>query len=329
MSNGSETRLRFLSDTQVRTYLYTGDVLQELRDVVQRVAIGSVECPARVAMGRGSGGKVTHLMAAKDVANERVVTKLVDYDARRPYTTGLPSLLGVVTYTVSGEVAFICRAGEFTNIRTAAATALAVDVLAPNRAEVLTIFGAGPLGRETALAISSRRDLKELRIVSRTAESAQRLAASLAPSLGIPVIAVKEGSRKACMGADIVITVTSAVEPILSADDIDPGTLVAAIGSGTVERRELPGDLVARANLIVVETVEAAQTEAGDLIQAAAEGFLDMGTLTPLADLLRDGYQPDDSGLAIYKSVGAAWQDLACANVIWRQLEADAGAHSQ
>lgn len=329
MSTRRQRDLRYLSDEEVRGYLTAGDVLRELRDVVQQVALGSIECPARIAMGRGSGGKVTHLMAAKDLENQRVVTKLVDYDAERPRQAGLPSLLGVVTYTVSGEVGFICRAGDFTNIRTAAATALAVDLLAPSQARVLTIFGAGPLGKEMAFAISKRRELKELRIVSRTTQSAERLAAYLASILGIPVLAVKDGARSACMGADIVVTVTSAVEPILSAEDVDPGTLVAAVGSGTAERRELAGDLVGSANPIVVETVEAAQAEAGDLIQAAAEGFLDMSTLTPLADVLRNGYRSDSSRVAVYKSVGAAWQDLACANLIWRQLETDVGTNSQ
>ena len=151
--------------------------------------------------------------------------------------------------------------------------------------------------------------------------TADQLANDLSNVLRMPVVASRGGAREACAGADIVVTATSAVTPILFDGDIEPGTLVAAVGSGIADRRELDGRLVGSAELIVVETIEAAKSEAGDLISANIEGYLSWDALVPISDILRNG-QPSGSGrILVYKSVGAAWQDLACASVIARRLD--------
>lgn len=323
MNRSSRPAPPYLSDEEVRSYLGSTDILPALKAVVLQVAAGAIVSMPRAAFGHGPLGEVTHLMAAMDHGNRRMVTKLVDYDPTRPHRTGRPSIVGLVTYAVAGEVVYLASAGTFTNIRTAAATALAVDLMTRPEADVLTIFGAGPLAREEAIAIARCRKLREIRIVSRSGVTADHLARELSGSLAISVRSLTAASpRQACRGADIVVTVTSAVDPFLVAGDVQPGTLVAAVGSGTRDRRELAGNLVGSAKSIVVETLEVAQSEAGDLISAAIEGYLDFSTVLTLADILRSDYQPLVSEIAIYKSVGAAWEDLACANIVAQQLGA-------
>jgi len=310
-----------LSDADVRSYLTLSDLWPALKEAIRQVEAGSIQCAARAALGHGPLGEVTHLMAAKDVASQRVVTKLVDYDPSRPALSGRPSVVGIVTFMVAGEVIFLANAGVFTNIRTAAATALAVDLLASSNARVLTIFGAGPLAKEHAMAVARCRKLEEIRIVSLSGLTADQLAHDLSKVLRMPVLASNAGAREACAGADIVVTATSAVTPILFAGDVERGTLLAAIGSGIAERRELDGPLVGSADLIVVETIEAAKNEAGDLISANVEGYLSWNALVPISDILRDGRHSDPGQIVVYKSVGAAWQDLACASIIARRLD--------
>jgi ornithine cyclodeaminase/alanine dehydrogenase-like protein (mu-crystallin family) len=314
--DAARLRPRFLSDDEVRDYLGRVDVRQALKHVLRQLQEGRIEVAPRIGFGHGPLGEVTHIMAAKDLATRQVVTKLIDYDPSRPARVGKPSIIGIVTYLVGGEVIFLANASTFTNMRTASTTALAVDLLSPSDASVLTIFGAGPLAREHAIAIAAFRTLQEIRIVSRSGVSAERLAMELTGLLGSPVRASTASAREACAGADVVVTVTSAMEPILSEDDIEPGTLIAAIGSGIRERRELAGPLVGRAATIVVETLETAQSEAGDLILANAEGHLDWNMVVPMAELFRPDFRPDLSEIVIYKSVGAAWEDLACASAI-------------
>lgn len=320
MKNAGGLTPPFLSDEEVRNQLAKVDLGPSLRDVLRQLQAGSIEVAPRIGLGHGPLGEVTHMMAAKDLARREVVTKLIDYDPSRPARVGKPSTIGIVTYMVGGEVVFLANASAFTNIRTAWTTALAVDLLSPPDASVLTIFGAGPLAKEHAIAIAACRTLREIRITSRSRLSAERLAMELTDMLGSPARASTTGARDACVDADVVVTVTSSMEPILSEDDVRPRTLIAAIGSGVPFRRELTGPLVGRADMIVVETLTSAQSEAGDLISAAAEGYLDWKTVIPLADILLPDFRLGSSQLVIYKSVGAAWEDLACARVIADRL---------
>lgn len=255
------------------------------------------------------------MMAARNLATGEVVTKVIDYDPERPARTGRASIQGLLTYLVDGDVVFVARGAAFTNIRTAAMTSLAVDLLAPQGSRVLTIFGAGPQAYAHALAVGAVRAFDEIRLVSKSGASAERLASRLGPMLTAQVRGV-QGERRACAGADVVITATSAVDPFLTADDIDDGALVAAIGSGIRGRAELSGSLVARARTVVVETIEAARSEGGDLIRAEAEGSFDWRNVVQIADVLAGGLARDDNDVVIYKSVGSSWQDLACARVI-------------
>jgi len=261
-------------------------------------------------------------MAARDVVNSQSVTKVIDYDPSRPARLRKPSVSGVVTYLSDGQVLFMASASAFTNIRTASTTALAVDLLVRPDASVLTVFGAGPLAREHILRIAALRHLTEIRVVSRSGVTADQLASELVGRVVAQVVPVKSGANAACNGADVVVTATSATTPFLSRADIRPGTLVAAVGSGTPERSELEGPLIGNAAIVIVETVDAARREAGDLIGAAENGNLDWRTVLSLGDILAHGGQTQDNQIVVYKSVGAAWEDLACARVIAATLEA-------
>jgi ornithine cyclodeaminase/alanine dehydrogenase-like protein (mu-crystallin family) len=315
-----------LSNEQVADLLDGVDLSAVLAAAAVDFDAGQIETAPRGALGHGPLGKVTHLMAAKDLVLGQLVSKLVDYDPARPGTSGRPSLIGQLTYLAGDEVVFVAQAATFTAIRTAATAALAVSLLAAPEVSVATIFGAGALGRQLAKLFGSTRRLAEIRIVSRSGESARRLAGELSSTLGLPVVGWDGDPRSACSGAGIVVTATSAVDPILEAPDVDDGTVVAALGAGIASRRELSGDLVARANLIVVEGEQTAAAEAGDLILAAEEGKRPLGGWISMGELVRSGARNRaPGGIAVYKSVGASWQDLACARVLAQRLVAAGG----
>jgi len=311
----------FLSDIDIQSLLNGVDLLPALKAAVRQVRTGSIEVPARIALGAGADGKVTHVMVARDAANSHLVAKLIDYDPSRPSRDGRPSVSGTVTYLSDGQVVFYANASAFTNIRTASTTALAIDLISRPSSGILTVFGAGPLAREHILRIAALRPWTEVRVVSRSGVTAERLAHNLNNVLAGGVYAVKNGASAACDGADVVVTATSALTPILSQQDIRPGTLVAAVGSGTPERRELDGGLVGSAAIVIVETLEAARHEAGDLISAQRDGYFDWQHVISLADLLEDNRKIGSDQLIVYKSVGAAWEDLACARVVAGRLE--------
>jgi ornithine cyclodeaminase/alanine dehydrogenase-like protein (mu-crystallin family) len=311
----------FLSDADVHTLLDGIDLLPALRIAIRQLKTQAIEVAPRVGIGHGPRGQVTHIMAARDVGTSESVTKVIDYDPSRPSRTGRPSVSGIVTYLSDGEVVFIANASAFTNIRTASTTALALDLLARPDSTILTVFGAGPLAREHVLRVASLRRWTEIRLVSQSGLTADRLAVELGDLVAAQVHSVKTGASAACDGADVVITATSSTSPIVSKADIRPGTLVAAVGSGTPERRELDGSLIASVSTVIVETVDAARREAGDLIGAEKEGNFEWQSVLSLGDLIDLGTPPPTDEVIVYKSVGAAWEDLACARVIAASLE--------
>lgn len=321
LQKGSRRLPPFLTDADVESLLKGVDLRPALKLAIRQLNVQAIEVAPRIGIGRGPEGQVTHIMAARDVVNSQSVTKVIDYDPSRPARLSKPSVSGIVTYLSDGQVIFMASASAFTNIRTASTTALAVDLLTRPDASVLTVFGAGPLAREHILRIAALRHLAEIRVVSRSGVTADRLAGELASLVGAQVLSVKAGPSAACNGADVVVTATSATTPILSEADIRPGTLVAAVGSGTPERMELEGPLIGSAATVIVETVDAARREAGDLIGAAEEGNFDWRTALSLGDILARGGQTQRNQIVVYKSVGAAWEDLACARVIAASLE--------
>jgi ornithine cyclodeaminase/alanine dehydrogenase-like protein (mu-crystallin family) len=223
---------------------------------------------------------------------------------------------------VGPDVIFTASAAEFTAIRTAACTAFALDLLVPPDARVLGVLGAGPQAEEHIRQLARLRSLHTVRIASRSAPRAARLVARLQLALAPVAVQFSESVDAACAGADVVIAATSTVEPILFPRHIHSGLVLALIGSGIPARREASGDVMAGAARIVVETQQSAWHEAGDLLLAEREGLLDRSRTTELATLCGSPGLPVSVGYSIYKSVGGAWQDLACAAVLAARRDA-------
>ena len=154
------------------------------------------------------------------------------------------------------------EANQLGQIRTGAASGYATDLLANPKAETLGVIGSGFQARTQLDAIRAVRPIQTVRVWSRSEEkrsgSSQknfRLRQSVQP-------------KRRCGGAQIVVTATNASEPVLESDWIAPGTMINAMGTNVAKRRELPGELVRRANVVAVDSLEQAKIESGDLILA-------------------------------------------------------------
>ncbi len=153
------------------------------------------------------------------------------------------------------------EANHLGQIRTGAASGYATDLLAKPDADTLGIIGSGFQART-----QWRRFVRFGR--SRRFESGaavRRSAADLRKNVPPPAV---DSAEEAVRGAQIVVTATNAKDPVLESGWIAPGTLVNAMGSNAATRRELPEDLVCRADFIAVDSLEQAKIEAGDLILA-------------------------------------------------------------
>jgi ornithine cyclodeaminase/alanine dehydrogenase-like protein (mu-crystallin family) len=206
----------------------------------------------------------------------------------------------------TGRVHAIVEASTANAYRTAAADALAVQTLSRDDAKVLTIIGTGGQARHEARAVARVRDLDLILVVGRRSAAAKETAVDLREQTGLAVEVAE--AEAGCRRADIVITATTAREPLFDANWIAAGTHVSAMGADGPGKQELPVALYERSGLFC--DLEAQSRTLGEFQHAP-------GTipLTPLGDVLhgRSPGRVDDAQITVFDSSGFALQDLTLA----------------
>lgn len=215
--------------------------------------------------------------------------------------------------------------GELTARRTAATSALAARYLMRSDARRMLMVGTGRLAEHLlrfhqALAPS----LSELRVWGRSYEKAEAVATALAEQ-GLPVQATADLAL-AARGADLVSCATLAETPLLTAANIAPGTHVDLVGSFRPWMREADDTLMARGE-VFVDSLDGASRESGDIIGPMASGVLHRDGLVELAALCRGGHpgRENRDSVTVFKSVGAALEDLAAAILVYESVRAAPG----
>jgi ornithine cyclodeaminase/alanine dehydrogenase-like protein (mu-crystallin family) len=275
------------------------------------IAAGTLEGPVRTAFGTPEGASL--LMPA--VSREHLGLKVLHIRADNP-DRGLPAIVGefFLYARASGELLAVLDGVELTGIRTAALAGHAAALLAPEGARVGAILGAGQQGYYQARALCEATQVRELRIWNRTAVRAERLAQRLRPELSGVAISVAPTPAAAVAGAQAATLATAAHAPLLGLADVPAEIHLSAMGAYRPEMAELAPDLLGAASQLLVDDVQGALAEAGDLLQAAQAGKVSLGGLQTLAAarLPRDG-------ITVFKSVGAAVFDLAVAEAVLGQ----------
>jgi ornithine cyclodeaminase len=125
-------------------------------------------------------------------------------------------------------------------------------------------------------------------------------------------------AREALVGADVVCTATRAMEALFDVGDLKPDVHINAVGAYRPDMREIPNEVFRRASVVVIDQVEAALAEAGDLIAAIRAGAVAVGSLIELGTLLAVP-QGERTGITVFKSVGIAAQDWSIAELVVRR----------
>ena len=200
--------------------------------------------------------------------------------------------------------------------RTGAASAVAARALARPGPVTVAMIGAGWQAGTQALAISRVLEIKELRVYSRHDERRAEFAREQEDQLGVATIAA--GSAElAVRGADVVVTMTTSKTPVIEAGWVEPHALVIAAGSNWSNKAEVPADLVARAQSVVVDQLAAAKLESGDLIAAHEAGKFEWSRAVELAAVIAGKWQrPEGIGVTLFESHGLALWDLAAGSVV-------------
>jgi ornithine cyclodeaminase len=211
-----------------------------------------------------------------------------------------------------------------TAIRTAAVSAVATRALAREDAHELALLGSGVQALAHLEAMAKVRQFERAGVWSRTSDHAQAFAA--AAEAPFPVEAV-ESAEAAVRSADVVVTATSAREPVLAREWLAPGTHVNAVGSSLPTTRELDAATVRDAGLFA-DARESLLNEAGDYLFAVEEAGIGPDHVrAELGEVLigaRDGRRSADE-LTVFESLGLAAEDLAAAEHVYARAKAAGG----
>ncbi|MBB4187066.1 ornithine cyclodeaminase [Sinorhizobium terangae] len=241
-----------------------------------------------------------------------------------PSTNGMMVLLSSRTGLVQ---ALLLDNGYLTDVRTAAAGAVAAKHLARKDASVAAVLGAGMQAKLQLQALALVRPIREARIWARDHAKAEAAADELAEKLGIPVTAVSD-AKAAVSGAHVIITTTPSVTPILKAEWLEKGQHVTAMGSDAEHKNEIEPAAIGRADLYVADSL--AQTRRlGELHHAIEAGVVGAGRDFPELGQIIAGQRPgraDAAQITIADLTGTGIQDTAIATLAFtRANAADAG----
>ncbi len=236
---------------------------------------------------------------------------------------GIPTGSGLVL-VFSADTGFplgvLADNGYLTDLRTAAAGALAARFLTPGRPLVMAVLGAGVQGRLQVELIHRVRDLKELRVWSRKESSRKRYVMDMSHSIGVPVYEFPDVSA-AVAGADLVVTATPSRAPLIHPGMLKPGATVIAVGSDGPDKREIAVEVLLAADKLICD-VTAQSIRLGELHHAVKTGKLPVeGVYAELGHIVEGdlpGRLGDETIICDLTGVGA--QDAAIAEVAWKAL---------
>ncbi|MEF3125075.1 ectoine utilization protein EutC [Rhizobium leguminosarum] len=241
-----------------------------------------------------------------------------------PSTNGMMVLLSSRTGLVQ---ALLLDNGYLTDVRTAAAGAVAAKHLSRENASVAAIFGAGMQARLQLEALTLVRPIREARIWARDADKAQSVAADLAGKLGFPVTAILD-ARGAMTGADLIVTTTPSETPIIEAGWLEPGQHLTAMGSDAEHKNEIDPAAIASADVYIADSLKQTR-RLGELHHAIDAGLVAADAVFAELGQIVAGRAPGrtrNDQITIADLTGTGIQDTAIATLAFaRAVAANAG----
>jgi ornithine cyclodeaminase/alanine dehydrogenase-like protein (mu-crystallin family) len=315
------TELLVLSDSDVHAALSYADCADAMRGALLALATGRAQQPLRtVARPDGAAGMVALMPAYLSggpggAASASYGLKAICITPSNP-AAGLDTHQGVVLLSngQTGEPVALLNASAVTEIRTAAVSVVATDLVASADADELAVIGTGVQARSHILALDGTRSLAAIRVAGRDQGRTAQFAAGLAGRTRAPVRACAT-VQEALQGAQIIVTATSSAEPVLERQWIEPGAHINAVGACLPHMRELDTATVA-ASVLFADRRDSLLAESGDYLLAAADGAVGPDQVrAELGELLAGtaGGRSSADEITIFESLGLAIEDLAAA----------------
>jgi len=325
MAQNKTMKILILSHEEVGELLPVKECIGVMREALRALTEGKVHQPLRTIVRPPDAKGVLGLMPSY-AAGDRAAfgLKTICVFPGNP-ARGLDAHQGAVLLfsAETGEVLAIMNASAITAIRTAAVSGVATDLLARADACELAMIGSGVQARSHLLAMSAVRRLKRCRIVSRSREHARALAEEMKGNFSFPLEPVTT-IAEALLGADLIVTATSAGEPIIKREWISAGTHLNVVGASIPSAREVDSATMAAASLFV-DRRESTVNEAGDYLFPAREGLIGPAHIRAEIGEVLTGEKPGRTSpdeITLFKSLGIAVEDLFAAEYLYRTAQA-------
>lgn len=317
---------RLLTELQVRELLPASE-FQALVDLMAETladfSTGRVTQPVRTAVPVGPPGQYLGVMPGLIHSSGALGAKLVSVVPSN-VTRGLSSHLGIVALfdAETGALRAVMDARYITEVRTAAVSAVSVRHMARPDASRLGLVGAGVQARSHLEVIAATRPLSRVRVFGPDAPQVASFVWDMSRATGLDI----EGAASAAdavRDADLVVLATSSDRPVVESGWIADGAHVVSVGACRPDQREMDPALLARAR-VVVDSLEAASVESGDIVSGLAEGRFGLDHLAGelgavVTGTVRGRTRLDE--VTVFKSLGLAVEDLAAGDLAARRAE--------
>jgi alanine dehydrogenase len=290
--------MKLLSEEEVGKHLHLRALIPAMAEALRALSAGEVLQPLRTVLPVPEHAGFFGVMPARGRA---LGAKLVTFYPRNKNIHTHHAMI-LLFRPETGEPLVAMDGRLITEMRTAAVSAVATDLLARKDARVLGIIGSGVQARSHLEALRIVRDLRDVRVWSpHHAEAfAQKFKVRAVPT-----------AEEAVHGADVVVVATAATTPVLRGEWLPAGAHINAVGATRPDWRELDDELLERSR-IFVESREAATKESGDVI-AAAKPVVEIGEIIAQKEVGRE----TASEITLFKSVGVAVEDVTAAQLVW------------
>ena len=304
----------FLTEEDVVRLLPMVECIDVLEEAFAHAGAGRTEIKPRSRIRLPKG--FFHFMAAADADHQ-----VFGYKAYPSFAGSEGSKALVMLYDYEGGQLLAClEASRLGQIRTGAATGLATRHMARSDAAIVGVIGSGFQAQTQLEAVCTVRDVRQARVYSRRPERREEFARQMSERLNLEITPV-DTARDCVAGADVVAVITSAREPVLEGEWLEAGTHINAAGGNHWMRREVDEAAVTKSDVIVVDDLEQAKIECGDLMWLEPRGSFRWDMAHELQDVVVGRVQgrPSPQSITLFESMGVALEDIAAAQLVYRK----------
>jgi alanine dehydrogenase len=302
--------MRLYSEEQIRNTVRVNEVIAAIHAAFSR-GLATVHMPARTVLNMD--GAVLLVMPCYDSALVAAGVKLVSVSAK----AGVQAVYELLVPQTGMALARM-EANYLTDVRTAATSAVATDLLACKDVETLGIFGSGRQAVAHFAALPRVRNFKRFLVCGSGRSDLAAFRDKMKSDLGLNLETTN--AETLVRESDVICTCTTSPAPLFDGNWLRPGTHLNLVGAFQPETREVDDVTVKRAR-IVVDTYEGALQEAGDLLIPIKNGTIDRSHIAADLHEIASGKKParrSAESITLFKSVGCALEDLVTAQLIYQ-----------